>query len=167
MTSPKNESRKRDKRTEIIAVRLFPGERGVWEKAAETEHKDLADFIRTKVNDYIFRKETEKVHVDMGPILQELKDLQDLITKRDDLFEINRQMLVENAAALNISDATLEEKIMVHLGDRMLYTTQLVEFLQEDPEIVIPILAKMEHTGRIAQNKQRRWYKHDRNPPPT
>lgn len=160
MSNPK-ESKKRDKRTEIIALRLFPAERNVWEEAAEKEHKDLADFIRTKINDYILRKETTKVDVDLGPIMQELKDLEHLINTRDDLIDINRQFLIENAATLKINDATIEEKILSHIGNRSLYTTQIVEYLQEDAEVIITVLAQMEKKQLINQNKQKRWSKNE------
>jgi predicted Rossmann fold nucleotide-binding protein DprA/Smf involved in DNA uptake len=146
-----------DKRTKIISLRLTAAEFDLWAQAAHTEHKDPCDFIRTKVNDYIFHKKTETLDVDMGPVLQELRDIQELMVKRSDLMDINRQMLVQNAAALNITDEALEMKILDQLGTRSLYTTQIIEFVQQAAEIVIPILLKLEKEGKIEQNNQRRW----------
>jgi len=38
---------------------------------------DTSEFVRVTINRYIFHKETEKISVDMGPVLSELKELQE------------------------------------------------------------------------------------------
>lgn len=120
---------------------------------------DTSEFVRVTINRYIFHKETEKISVDMGPVLSELKELQDLINKRDDLMDLNRGMLVENASALKLTNPELEAKILVYVGDRKMFTTQIVEYLQEPPETIIPLLIKLEKDGKLTQDKRRRWSK--------
>ena len=146
-------------RTEQVTTRLTEAEKSIWEKKAAEEHMDTSEFVRVTINRYIFHKETEKISVDMGPVLSELKELQDLINKRDDLMDLNRGMLVENASALKLTNPELEAKILVYVGDRKMFTTQIVEYLQEPPETIIPLLIKLEKDGKLTQDKRRRWSK--------
>jgi predicted Rossmann fold nucleotide-binding protein DprA/Smf involved in DNA uptake len=140
---------------------LYPAERESWEKAAAQNHKELSNFIRDAVNREIFRHHVDRADVDLGPVLQELKDLQDLITKRDDLFDLNLQMQKENAAALNITDIPLEEKILTQLGNRSFFTNQLIEFTGAEAGILIAILARLQKENKITQTIQGKWKKVD------